>query len=90
LTFRQRFTNFNQQNVGDRIFIFTNCKLKFPDEFGGCLSHRISRLGNNSFRGSSRGFSGGVGSNLLPNFGAASEKESISTNSLSEPDGQCS
>jgi hypothetical protein len=46
-----------------------NGKLKFPNEFGGCLSHRIIRLRNDSFGGSSRRLSGGVGTNLLPNFG---------------------
>jgi hypothetical protein len=69
LTFGQRFTNFNQGNVGDRIFIFMDGKLKFPDEFGGSLSHRISRLRSDSFGGSNRRLSDGIGNNLLPNFG---------------------
>jgi hypothetical protein len=51
------------------IFIFMDGKLKFPDEFGGSLSHRISRLRSDSFGGSNRRLSDGIGNNLLPNFG---------------------
>jgi hypothetical protein len=47
-----------------------NGKLKFLDEFGRRFSHWISRLRSDSFGGSSRGLSGGVGNDLLLNFGS--------------------
>jgi hypothetical protein len=79
-TFRKSFANFDQRSVGDGIFTPMNSKLKFFSELGRCLFWRMTRLG----------ISSSVRNYFFWTLGAASEKESISTNSFSELDGQCS
>jgi hypothetical protein len=90
LAFGNYFTNFEQGGTLDRILTPVNSEFELLGKFRRCFVMRVDGLRNSNRSSSDRGSVAASRTTSFRTLGAASEKESMSTNSFSEPDGQFS